>query len=79
MKINGVYFGFLQKIHFKENDKFPQYNLYAYSEGHLTEAARRMKFNGAPVIFVHGNAGSYKQVRIIMKSIEARFIIMNCS
>lgn len=51
-----------QKISFFENEKFPRYNLYAYSEGRLTEAARNMKFNGAPVIFVPGNAGSYKQV-----------------
>lgn len=53
----------LQKIHFRENEKFPRYNLYAYSEGHLTEAARNMKFNGAPILFVHGNSGSYKQAR----------------
>ncbi|XP_031625609.1 GPI inositol-deacylase [Contarinia nasturtii] len=51
------------KIHFRENEKFPKYNLFAYSEGRLTEAARNMQFNGAPVIFVPGNAGSYKQAR----------------
>lgn len=43
-------------------DKYPKYNLFAYSEGRLTENARNMLFNGAPVIFVPGNAGSYKQV-----------------
>lgn len=29
----------------------------------MTEAARNMQFNGAPVIFVPGNGGSYKQCR----------------
>lgn len=56
-------FSIFQKINFKENEKFPKYNLYAYSEGRLTETVRNMKFNGAPVIFVHGNRGSYKQAR----------------
>lgn len=37
--------------------------MFAYSEGRLTEAARNMQFNGAPVIYVPGNAGSYKQAR----------------
>lgn len=52
-----------QKINFRENEKFPKYNLFSYSEGRLTEAARNMQFNGAPVIFVPGNSGSYKQAR----------------
>lgn len=51
-----------QKVDFADNDAYPKYNLYAYSEGKLTENARRMQFNGAPVIFVPGNSGSYKQV-----------------
>ncbi|CAM6031630.1 unnamed protein product, partial [Sphagnum compactum] len=51
------------KISFPENDKYPKYNLYAYSEGHLTEHARNMYFNGAPVLFIPGNGGSYKQAR----------------
>ncbi|XP_037028365.1 GPI inositol-deacylase [Bradysia coprophila] len=51
------------KINFDANLDFPKYNLYAYSEGRLTENARNMKFDGAPVIFVPGNRGSYKQVR----------------
>lgn len=44
-------------------DKFSKYNLFAYAEGRLIERARNMVFNGAPVLFVPGNAGSYKQVR----------------
>uniref|UniRef100_U5EZS7 GPI inositol-deacylase n=1 Tax=Corethrella appendiculata TaxID=1370023 RepID=U5EZS7_9DIPT len=51
------------RIHFKENDQFPRYNLYAYSEGHLTKKARNMEFSGAPVIFIPGHSGSYKQAR----------------
>lgn len=40
---------------------YQKYNLYAYSEGRYTENARNMKFEGIPVLFVPGNAGSYKQ------------------
>lgn len=38
-----------------------KYGLYAYSEGPLTEKARKMQFDGIPVLFIPGNAGSYKQ------------------
>ncbi|KAG5671431.1 hypothetical protein PVAND_001627 [Polypedilum vanderplanki] len=51
------------RINFKENDNFPRYNLYAYAEGHLTVNARNMMFSGAPVLFIPGNSGSYKQSR----------------
>ncbi|KAL5277878.1 PGAP1 family protein [Megaselia abdita] len=51
------------RIHFKENQNFPKYGLYAYSEGKITEKARAMEFTGAPVVFVPGNSGSYKQAR----------------
>ncbi|KAL7022968.1 hypothetical protein ACKWTF_012440 [Chironomus riparius] len=51
------------RINFKENDNFPRYNLYSYSEGHLTVNVRNMIFNGAPVLFIPGNSGSYKQSR----------------
>lgn len=37
--------------------------MYAYSEGIRTELARDMKFTGAPVLYIPGNKGSYKQVR----------------
>lgn len=37
--------------------------MYAYSEGHLTENARNLLFTGAPVLFIPGNSGSYKQSR----------------
>lgn len=68
--INSICFFFVffprqieQKINFRENDNYPKYNLYAYSEGHLTENARNLYFNGAPVLFIPGNGGSYKQAR----------------
>lgn len=47
---------------------YPKYKLYAYSEGAETASAaaihsRRRRFSGTPVLFVHGNAGTYKQMR----------------
>lgn len=51
------------KISFAENDKFPAYGLYAYSEGQITQKARNMEFSGAPILFIPGNGGSFKQVR----------------
>lgn len=51
------------RIGFAENDQFPAYGLYAYSEGQLAQNARNMLFRGAPVIFIPGNAGSHKQAR----------------
>lgn len=37
------------------------YGLYAYTEGKLIENVRKHKFTGIPVLFIPGNAGSYKQ------------------
>lgn len=54
---------FPQRISFRENDAFPKYALYGYSEGHLTENARRNLWTGAPVLFIPGNSGSFKQAR----------------
>uniref|UniRef100_A0A6B2ED42 GPI inositol-deacylase n=1 Tax=Phlebotomus kandelakii TaxID=1109342 RepID=A0A6B2ED42_9DIPT len=51
------------RINFRENKRFPKYNLYGYAEGHLTEVARNGDWNGAPVLFIPGNGGSYKQAR----------------
>ena len=53
----------MQKIGLnKEGDHhFPMYGLYAYTEGKHIEAVRNLKFNGIPVLFLPGNAGSYKQ------------------
>lgn len=59
---NNIYINAkLQKINVPYYHENSRYNLYAYSEGKLTEKARAMKFDGIPVLFVPGNAGSYKQ------------------
>ncbi|CAH0564162.1 unnamed protein product [Brassicogethes aeneus] len=51
------------RISHEIDKKYPKYELYAYSEGRLTERARKMDFTGIPVLFIPGNRGSYKQVR----------------
>ncbi|XP_077392151.1 GPI inositol-deacylase [Festucalex cinctus] len=42
---------------------YPTYGLYLYGEGGSAQETRELQLFGAPVIFLHGNAGSYKQVR----------------
>lgn len=61
----------------KIDEYYPKYGLYAYSEGSLTKKAREMYFDGIPVLFIPGNAGSYKQVRslasiALRKSVNSR-------
>ncbi|CAG5050252.1 unnamed protein product [Parnassius apollo] len=51
------------RISLDENKLNPQYGLYAYSEGRFTEKARKMWFDGIPVLFVPGNSGSHMQAR----------------
>ncbi|XP_044252309.1 GPI inositol-deacylase [Tribolium madens] len=51
------------RISNKIDDKYPKYGLYAYSEGRLTEKTRNMFFDGIPVLFIPGNAGSHRQGR----------------
>ncbi|KAF5288458.1 hypothetical protein FQR65_LT02110 [Abscondita terminalis] len=65
------------RIYVKADKQFKKYGLYAYSEGRATHNARNMKFNGIPVLFIPGNAGSYKQVRsfasiALRKSLDSR-------
>ncbi|KAL4618057.1 GPI inositol-deacylase isoform X1 [Arapaima gigas] len=43
--------------------QFPGYGLYLYGEGVYARETRGLKLSGAPVLFLPGNAGSYKQVR----------------
>lgn len=47
----------------KVSSKYPRYNLYVYGEGYYADSLRRLNMHGIPVLFIHGNAGSYKQVR----------------
>ncbi|XP_041718881.1 GPI inositol-deacylase-like [Coregonus clupeaformis] len=42
---------------------YPAYGLYLYGEGQYAQDTRRLKLTGAPVLFLPGNAGSYKQAR----------------
>ncbi|XP_023930190.1 GPI inositol-deacylase-like [Lingula anatina] len=53
------------KINLKKNvkEKFPRYDLYIYGEGEYAVKLRSLKLTGIPVLFIPGNAGSYKQVR----------------
>lgn len=46
-------------------NEFSRYNLYVYSEGSLAEHLEKRIFDGIPVLFIPGNAGSYKQVRSV--------------
>uniref|UniRef100_A0ABD2VTV1 GPI inositol-deacylase n=1 Tax=Trichogramma kaykai TaxID=54128 RepID=A0ABD2VTV1_9HYME len=60
-----------------EDLHFPRYRLFAYGEGFVTERLRRMHFNGIPVLFIPGNAGSHEQVRSLAsislrKSLKSR-------
>ncbi|XP_058053425.1 GPI inositol-deacylase [Anopheles bellator] len=51
------------RIPVQGGDRFPKYGLYAYSEGFITQRVQQRHFSGAPVLFVPGSGGSYKQVR----------------
>ncbi|KAG7503172.1 GPI inositol-deacylase [Solea senegalensis] len=42
---------------------YPAYGLYLYGEGIYAQETRALKLTGAPVLFLPGNAGSYKQAR----------------
>lgn len=43
--------------------RFPKYALYLYAEGEYADKSRDLSVSGIPVLFIPGNAGSYKQVR----------------
>ncbi|RVE57714.1 hypothetical protein OJAV_G00201970 [Oryzias javanicus] len=42
---------------------YPAYGLYLYGEGLYAQETQALKLTGAPVLFLPGNAGSYKQAR----------------
>ncbi len=46
-----------------ELDNPRSYGLYAYGEGKLSEFLKEGKYDGIPVLFIPGNAGSHRQVR----------------
>ncbi|XP_006878803.1 PREDICTED: GPI inositol-deacylase [Elephantulus edwardii] len=43
--------------------RYPAYELYLYGEGSYAEEHKILPLTGIPVLFLPGNAGSYKQVR----------------
>ncbi|XP_033630467.1 GPI inositol-deacylase-like [Asterias rubens] len=47
----------------KIKQRFPQYSLLLYGEGDYIQQSRGFKLKGIPVLFIPGNAGSYRQVR----------------
>lgn len=53
----------LQKVELQHDvrSEFPRYGLYVYGEGEQAEKYYKKKFKGLPVLFLPGNAGSYKQ------------------
>ncbi|NXY73514.1 PGAP1 deacylase, partial [Glareola pratincola] len=51
------------KLPKKTARRYPVYELYLYGEGNYAEENKNLFLTGIPVIFLPGNAGSYKQVR----------------
>uniref|UniRef100_H3AZ46 GPI inositol-deacylase n=1 Tax=Latimeria chalumnae TaxID=7897 RepID=H3AZ46_LATCH len=51
------------KLPRKLSRRYPSYGLYLYGEGVYAEENKNLKLEGIPVLFLPGNAGSYKQVR----------------
>ena len=53
------------KLKKKISKQYPRYGLYLYGEGFYAQEQRTKSFspNGIPVLFIPGNAGSYRQVR----------------
>ncbi|MGH0139998.1 UNVERIFIED_CONTAM: hypothetical protein FKN15_021678 [Acipenser sinensis] len=55
----------LQRIRLPKRlqQQYPSYGLYLYGEGIYAEENKKLKLTGIPVLFLPGNAGSYKQAR----------------
>ncbi|XP_063198584.1 GPI inositol-deacylase isoform X1 [Chroicocephalus ridibundus] len=51
------------KLPKKTARRYPVYELYLYGEGNYAEENKNLFLRGIPVLFLPGNAGSYKQVR----------------
>ncbi|NXI70264.1 PGAP1 deacylase, partial [Anseranas semipalmata] len=51
------------KLPKKTARRYPAYELYLYGEGNYAEENKNLILTGIPVLFLPGNAGSYKQVR----------------
>lgn len=57
---------------------YPAYGLYLYGEGVYAQETRALKLAGAPVLFLPGNAGSFKQGTCV-KSMSAVRTVLTCS
>ncbi|XP_065697210.1 GPI inositol-deacylase isoform X1 [Patagioenas fasciata] len=51
------------KLPKKTTRRYPAYELYLYGEGNYAEENKNLLLTGIPILFLPGNAGSYKQVR----------------
>ncbi|XP_065607472.1 GPI inositol-deacylase [Cyrtonyx montezumae] len=51
------------KLPKKTARRYPAYELYLYGEGNYAEENKNLILTGIPILFLPGNAGSYKQVR----------------
>ncbi|NWX24259.1 PGAP1 deacylase, partial [Aegotheles bennettii] len=51
------------KLPKKTARRYPAYELYLYGEGSYAEENKNLLLTGIPVLFLPGNAGSYRQVR----------------
>ncbi len=49
---------------------FPHYNLFVYGEGKYARDLESGALEGIPVIFVPGNAGSYRQGELLARQEE---------
>ncbi|GIY67579.1 GPI inositol-deacylase [Caerostris extrusa] len=53
--------------------QFQRYNLYVYGEGKYFEELQKGKYLGSPVLFIPGNAGSYRQIRSLASEISGLY------
>jgi len=49
------------KLPKKTARRYPAYELYLYGEGNYAEENKNLILTGIPILFLPGNAGSYKQ------------------
>lgn len=53
------------KLPKKTARRYPAYELYLYGEGNYAEESKNLLLTGIPVLFLPGNAGSYKQGKLL--------------
>ena len=60
--------------------RFPKYSLFIYGEGiyatYLKDMEENFELDGIPIVFVHGNAGRYKQVGVSKFSVDCFLLIV---